>query len=349
MATFIPRGNSTRAQVRMRGQSYSATFDTLTEAEKWAENIEARIKKGEAINEDEFGENPSVRAIFTRYLKEVSPNKRYPTNDERIYRRVKDVDVFQKRLSNFSPADLRAWRDARLKEVSSGSVLRELCFISIAFTHGIKEWSLPLKENPCSLITWPRKGKSRNRRVSDEDIAELMKVLENFDCTRAPETGCEWTAWCIHFAVATAMRRGEISAMTWGNLHKAERYLHLPITKNGHVRDVPLSQVAVGLLDLLPQGKPHERIVQIAMDTISMYFGRACRDAGIENLHFHDLRHEATTRLAKKLRPRGGVDDVSLLKLGAITGHESLQMLKIYFNPTASEMAFEMDRLDALD
>lgn len=349
MATYVQRGSSTRAQVRKCGYSLSATFDTRTEAEKWAANIEERIARGEAINEDEFGENPSVLSIMTRYLNEVSPTKRYPKNDMAIYRRVKDIDVFKKRLSNFSAADLRAWRDARLKQVSSGSVLRELCFISIAFTHGIQEWGLPLTQNPTSLIKWPRKGKSRCRRVSDKEIAELMKVLGNYDCTYAPETACEWTAWCVHFALATAMRRGEIATMTWGNLHTAEKFVHLPLTKNGKARNVPLSKVSIGLLELLPEGAPGQRIVQIALDTISMYFGQACKDAGLENLHFHDLRHEATTRIAKKLRPRGGVDDVSLIKLGAITGHDSVQMLKIYFNPTATEMASELDRLDALD
>ncbi|WP_157646107.1 hypothetical protein [Burkholderia ubonensis] len=75
MATYAQRNGSTRAQVRMRGQEASATFDTRIEAEQWAEPIEARIKRGEIIRHDEFGENPKLAALIDKYIKEVSPHK----------------------------------------------------------------------------------------------------------------------------------------------------------------------------------------------------------------------------------------------------------------------------------
>lgn len=356
MATFIQRGKVVRAQVRMQGQKYNATFDTRTEAQAWADGIEKRIRDGEIINEDEYGENPSVLALMQRYIKEVSPNKRCPANDERIYKRLKEIDVFKKRLSNFGPADLRAWRDARLNgdplrkiaPVTSGSALRELCLLSAVFTHGIKEWGLPLKENPCALITWPKKNKSRRRRVRDEEIATLMTQL-GWDCASAPKNCHQWLAWAIQFALVTAMRRTEITSMKWRYVDKDERKVHLPTTKNGNVRDVPLRRAALDLLALLPEGKLDGRVCEIAANSITSEFWRACKAAEIENLHFHDLRHEATTRIAKMLRPRGAATDVDVIKLSAITGHESLQMLRIYFNPTATEMATEFDRLEALD
>jgi integrase len=357
MATFTKRGNSTRAQVRMGGHPpLSATFDTETEARDWAEKIEARIKRGEAIVEDELGENPTVISLMRRYVQEVSVNKRRPSNDVQILRRLEAVDVFKKRVSNFGSGDLRAWRDARIKgdparkiaPVTSGTCLRELNLVSVTFSHAIKEWSLPLRENPCSQIKWPAKNKSRRRRVSDEEVEALMTIC-GWDCVSVPTTGYQWLAWCVQFALATAMRRGEIASMTWGNVHKAARYVHLPMTKNGHERNVPLRKAAFDLIELLPEGEPGERVIDISENTITAFFWEMTREIGLTNLRFHDLRHEATTRIAKMLRPRGGVDDVSVLKLAAITGHESLQMLKIYFNPTAQEMAVELDRLDALE
>ena len=356
MATYATRGSSTRAQIRMRGHVLSATFDTETEARDWAGKIEDRIKRGEAINEDELGENPSVIALIRRYVKEVSSTKRCPRNDKAILRRLELVDVFRKRVSNFGPADLRAWRDARIKgdaargipPVTSGTCLRELNLVSVTFSHAIKEWSLPLAVNPCTQITWPAKNKSRRRRVSDEEIDTLMTEL-GWDCKSTPTTCYQWVAWCVKFALVTAMRRGEIASMTWGNVHKEARFVHLPITKNGHERNVPLRKAALELLALLPEGEPGARVCGVTESTITSVFWNAARDAGIVNLHFHDMRHEATTRIAKMLRPRGGVDDVSVLKLASITGHESLQMLKIYFNPTATENADELDRLDALE
>ncbi|MFG7180725.1 tyrosine-type recombinase/integrase [Burkholderia pseudomallei] len=356
MATFATRNGSTRAQIRMRGVETSATFDTETEARAWAARIEDRIKKGEAITDDGFGENPTVIALMDKYLKEVSIKKRSSAFDITCCDRLRRIDVFHKRLSNFTTNDLRSWRDMRLngdaakgiKAVRSGSVLRELNFISAMFTHAIKEWNMPLKQNPCSLIQWPKKGKSRHRRVSDDEIAKIMGYLDEYDGKSAPTTAKQWAAWGILFALETAMRRGEFMAMKWKYVHKAERYVHLPLTKNGNMRNVPLSRAALDLLNVLPEGAPEDDVIPLALTSITAYFWEACKTLGLRNLRLHDLRHEATTRIAKKLKPRGGVDEVSLIKLSAITGHESINMLKIYFNPTATEMAEEMDRLDAL-
>jgi integrase len=58
---------------------------------------------------------------------------------------------------------------------------------------------------------------------------------------------------------------------------------------------------------------------------------RACKRAGIADLHFHDLRHEATSRIAERLD--------NILELSAVTGHKSVQLLKRYYHPRATDLA----------
>jgi len=109
-----------------------------------------------------------------------------------------------------------------------------------------------------------------------------------------------------------------------------ERFVRLHDTKNGETRDVPLSTRAVEILKNLPR---HEsgRVFPTTGEALKRVFMRACKRAGIENLHFHDLRHEATSRIAERLD--------NILELSAVTGHRSVHMLKIYYNPRASDLA----------
>jgi integrase len=68
--------------------------------------------------------------------------------------------------------------------------------------------------------------------------------------------------------------------------------------------------------------------------TMHNWFVDACKRAGIENLHFHDLRHTATSRLSEKLP--------NVIELAAVTGHQTLQMLKRYYHPKAEVLALKL-------
>ena len=139
----------------------------------------------------------------------------------------------------------------------------------------------------------------------------------------------------ITWAIETAMRRGEIAAMRWEHLDRQARVLLIPETKNGTPREVPLSTVALQVLDSLPR-RLDGRVWTMRPDSISQAFERVCRLAsagkatGIKGLTFHDLRHEATSRLFEKgLNP---------MEVAAITGHKTLQMLKRYTHLKAKDL-----------
>jgi len=126
------------------------------------------------------------------------------------------------------------------------------------------------------------------------------------------------------------MRRSEVLALRWPDVFLEERFVRLHDSKNGEPRDVPLSTRAAATLAALPHisGGP---VFPITGEALKKAFTRACERAGIANLHFHDLRHEATSRIAERL------DNV--LELSAVTGHKTVQMLKRYYHPRATDLA----------
>ena len=106
--------------------------------------------------------------------------------------------------------------------------------------------------------------------------------------------------------------------------------LIVPDTKNGDPRMVPLSTTAAGILRDLPR-RIDGKVWGVRADSITQAFDRACRRANIEDLRFHDLRHEATSRLFEK--------GLNLMQVAAITGHKTLQMLKRYTHLRVEDLA----------
>lgn len=131
------------------------------------------------------------------------------------------------------------------------------------------------------------------------------------------------------------MRRGEVLAMQWAHVDLENRTVHLPDSKNGSSRDVPLSRKAVVVLKRLPRAEGQALVFPTTTSAFKQVFARAMRRSGIDDLRFHDFRHDAATRIAGKLS--------NVLELSAVTGHKSLSMLKRYYNPKASELALKLD------
>jgi integrase len=136
----------------------------------------------------------------------------------------------------------------------------------------------------------------------------------------------------ILFGIETGMRRGEILSLTWENVHLDKRYVHLPDTKNGDSRDVPLSPAALELLrELLRNIRADQCMFQSHYEALKSAWRRACDRAGINDRRFHDLRHEATSRFFAK--------GLNVMEVAAITGHKDLRMLQRYTHLIAKDLA----------
>lgn len=260
-----------------------------------------------------------------RYARERSPEKRGEQWEiKRLARFIKDPLAAIK-MANLKPADLAEWRDRRSGEVGPATVNREMNLLSAVLAVSKKEWGL-IANNPLSDVKRPKPPPSRNRLVLPGEMEKLALVAGE-DLSRS-------TARAFHafrFAIETAMRAGEIIGLTWDRIDLAKRVAHLPMTKNGTARDVPLSSEAIRLLEALPRTDPVFGLTSRQLDAL---WRKIRTKAAIDGLTFHDSRHEATTRLAKKM---------DVLALARVTGHRDLKMLMIYYNETAEELAKLLD------
>lgn len=152
-----------------------------------------------------------------------------------------------------------------------------------------------------------------------------------YDDAHNVETKQQEVALAFLIALETGMRAGEILSLTRECLNLSSRYCKLLKTKNGDARDVPLTKEAVRLLEKCP-GK--EKLFTVQAASLSALFMKARKRAEIPDLTFHDSRHEAITRLARKL---------DILDLARMVGHRNLASLRIYYNPTAAEIASRLD------
>ena len=178
-------------------------------------------------------------------------------------------------------------------------------------------------------IKRPKDPEARNRRISDTEIEQLLVAL-NYSDDLPITTQRQKVAIAFLVALETAMRQGELGKVKWSDVHIDERYIFLPhtITKTAVSRNVPLSARAVELIQRLDHNK--ETMLGVSAGVVSTMFRAAVANSGIENLTFHDARHEATTRLAGKLQ---------VLDLARVTGHRDIKQLMTYYNKDARELA----------
>jgi integrase len=254
---------------------------------------------------------------------EVTPTKRGAKREAEGIAFMQRHKMAAHSMSKLTPAVIARYRDERMETVSAGTIIRELCILSSIITHARKEWSLPIN-NPCELVRKPPTPQGRNRLLSGDEKILLLDELKPRG-RRSP-----WMVPLVLLALQTAMRRGELLSLRWENIDLERQIAFLPMTKNGTTRTVPLSSMAVATLSSLPHSEDG-RVFQLSEMGMEAAFRKACIRAKIVNLHFHDLRHTATSHLAEKLP--------NVIELASVTGHQTIQMLKRYYHPKAELLA----------
>ena len=316
MATYIKRKSGWLAQIRRKGhETICRTFDTKVEAERWALRVESDMGVGKYVDTRETL-NTTLRECLDRYANEIVPGKKGADRD--LYRvKLWRADAMaSKGIGAIRQVDVAKWRDVRIASgVGPSTVTKDLALLSHVFTIAIKEWGLPLT-NPVLSIRKPKVNNARDRRLQPGEeqtiLASCYPELRAF----------------ITLAIETAMRRSEIAGLQRSWIKGAVVYL--PDTKNGTPRAVPLSTTALAAIATL-QPRIDGKLFGFEPDAYSKGFARVCADLGIEDLHLHDLRHEATSRLFEK-----GLD---VMQVKTITGHKSLAMLSRYTHLDANKLA----------
>ena len=324
MATIRLRGN--KWQCRVQRQEYkeiAKSFATKEDAQRWARAIERQMDLGEYAPPEQADVTP-LSALLTKYEQEVTPSKKGASQE--VYRlAVLRADQIAKLIAkDLKPADIAGFRDRRLKVVKPVTVLHDLCTLSAVLEHARLEWEMAII-NPVRAIRKPSIGKGRDRRLADGEGERLLIELR--------KARSIWIAPLFEFSIETACRRGEALALQWSDVDLAKRLATFRDTKTGDDRVIPLSSHAVKVLAELPRNLKGY-VFPTPIPTIRTTFERACERAKIENLRWHDLRHEGVSRLHEL--------GLSTVEVASISGHKTLACLARYSHMKAERLALKL-------
>lgn len=313
------------AEVCAKGVRRGKSFPTKNEALQWALSTEQSLgKHGGIVSKRTLGE------AMEKYAREISPQKKGARWEAIRLKKIGRDKIASTMLSMLTSDLLQEWVDAQCKILSPSSVNRDFTVLASVLKAARLQWKW-MVDQPTKDVRRPKDPPARDRRITEKEIFLIMKALQ-YEGGK-PETMRQQIAIAFLLALETAMRQGEIWGLEWRCVHLKERYITLEVTKNGTRRDVPLSKRAVELLELMP--KTGEKVFTgCSQAVLEATFRRSVKLAGIENLHFHDARHEAITRLARK---------VDVLDLARMVGHRDLRSLQSYYNATAAEIAGRLD------
>ena len=169
MASFRQHGNGWQGRIRRRGYpDITKTFETKADAEKWARALESEIDKGLFASINEAQRN-TLGDLIARYLAEVTPTMKGATEDTIRLKAIMRKPIALWSMANLSVARIAAYRDERLKEVSAGTVIRELAYLSAIINHARREWGVNVP-NPVQMVRKPQSPQARSRVLTDEEV-----------------------------------------------------------------------------------------------------------------------------------------------------------------------------------
>lgn len=334
-------------QVKMlvSGFPVSGTFDTLAEARAFRDSkraavaldpdakrvLESRIKKAEI-------RAMSLSKALEKYEKEVTPAKKGADVEKSYIRKINRHAIAKKSIYLITPEDMITFLD-NLKRDGNGPMKGQALtgetkrkyasLLSNLFDVARKRWRLAVT-NPIRDIELPPPCKSRRRRLEGDEERRLIEALyTSRNRLMLP---------LVELAIETAMRQGELLKLQWEDLRLAKDHgtAQLLDTKNGEDRIVPLSRKAVAILSELPRPIEGGLVFKMTKNSVRTAWDFACKRAMIDDLRFHDLRHEATSRLFEL-----GLDKI---EAASITGHKTLQMLKDYTHLRAEKLAKKLNQ-----
>jgi integrase len=321
MASFQKRPTGWRVELQVKGHRECRTFDTKAQAQAWVALRETELRQ--AIQTGVIT-GKTVLDALERYACEVSPTKRGQRWEVLRLKLIGRMPLADIKLSDLKPEHIAYWRDQRLTSVSGATVNRELSLLSHVFAIAAKEWRWLLK-SPTSDVRRPKESPPRDRLITSDEISRIL-LAAGWSMGEPVRNKTHAVAVAFLFAIETAMRAGEICSLKKGDI--TGRVAQLCMTKNGSARQVPLSSRAIKLLSYLPEEQ--DTLFGLLPSQLDALFRKLKNISGVADLHFHDTRHEAITRLARKL---------DVLALARMVGHKDLRQLQTYYNETAAELA----------
>ena len=312
-------------QIRLLGiRPISRTFNRKDDAQRWALETEGNIQRGEFKGGLDDRRRTTLKQLLERYRDNVTPLKRGRHNETYMIEALLRQDFVNESLASLTAKTFSAYRDERLKSVKGTTVNHELTLLSHVYVIANTEWGLAV-DNPLVDVRRAKNSEPRQRRLEKGEWAALMSKLA--------KTRNKLVRPIIRFAIETGMRRGEILAAQWAAIDWERRTLHIPVTKTGKPRTIPLSPAAMTILE----EQRHMNLTRpfpLTMESFKLAWKRLIKRSGINDLHFHDLRHEAITRFFEM--------GLSIPEVALISGHKDFRMLARYTHLKAEDVASKL-------
>ena len=351
-----------RARKLVDGKRVNRSFETARLAREWLEAATVAARQGEFVDRGVLART-TLKAVVERFLEEVlydgGPRRGAAEDRAAHIPAIKGDPIYAMPLSKLTPAAVRGFRDRMVAEgFAGGTVVKRLNILSGIMAHAINEWDFPMPMNPASAGAVPRPKGADKKRTRKLEAAPASKAKAAPEGKAPPseldrllaamaDSSCGHDLPFVRFALVQGTRRGEQMGLRWRDVDFERRLLtlhgrHGLGTKTAHEQEElgpeirPLMPEAAAVLrEMLPdEGEPDPNALVFQVGTgsaFSVRFGRTCKDEGLANLRFHDLRHDATTRLAKRYK--------NALDLKRVTGHRNLASLDRYYQPDLTELA----------
>jgi integrase len=352
MATIVKRGSRWRAQVRRLGHStLSQSFASRAEAAAWARDVESKIDKGQSVDP---GRRITLGEVMQAYRAHVVSSKGMGRTKAQALDKIEKL-LSARRLIELKTPTLVAFAETREREgAGPATILQDFTYIGTVLRHGgallgaEQATATALTAVDAARRTLRHSGRlanaeERDRRPTD---AELTRLIDHWAAN--PRQAIPMIDLTL-FAVATAMRLGEIVGIRWEDLDEDARTIIIRARKhptkkatNHQKVPLPLGPFVVGgkVIDPLeiilrqPSAQASHRQGRIfphAAQSVSRAFQRATDETGIEDLHFHDLRHDGASRLFEAGWP---IERVAL-----VTGHRDWNILRRYTQLRAEDFS----------
>lgn len=325
----ISKLKSGRWRVRVRHKGYkseSATFQTKSEAKAWAIRAEGMMALKQTPKIDVLNNCLTLEEAIKRYIEFEAPKRKGCVQIINRANAWLNHPISQRPLTRIRAYDLSQIVEDRLAAGRNMQTIRnDFQVISGVYKMAIQKLGFEELKNPMDNLSL-----ALSEAPAEQCPEERERLLLPGEEDLLLETANTRLQSIIIIAIETAMRAGEIRALRLVDVNLSQRVVHLQKTKNGSKRKIPLSSRACDAFLAIRADRAGLLLNDLTASALSHQFRKLCKKKGIEQLRFHDLRHEATTRLSKRY---------DIFDLARITGHKTLGTLLRYYHADANELA----------
>ena len=343
MATIVklPSG-SWRAQVRRNGRYVSKSFKRRRDADGWAVDMERRIDRGESVSKARPKHLNTLSDLVDLHIADMHESRK-PLRRSKSYSLNKlKLDIGHMRIDQIDRETVVEFGRQRSHEgAGPPTIAMDISYLKTILLHAkaVHGVHTPVEEINLARVALNRlgligKSRERDRRPSQEELDDLFKFFDANERYRAPMSRI------VSFAIATAMRQSEICSIQWDDVDMRRHIVTVrdrkdPRQKDGNHQKVPLVNLTgYDAWEIINEQRrasnSTSRVFPYNPRSIGTAFRRACVDLDIEDLHFHDLRHEGTSRLFEA--------GLKIQQVALVTGHKDWKMLKRYTHLSADSI-----------